>query len=30
MTFTLKPLGDRVVVQPIEQDDTTTSGLILP
>jgi chaperonin GroES len=26
----LKPLGDRVVVQPAEQDDHTTSGLFLP
>jgi chaperonin GroES len=26
----LKPLGDRVVVLPIEQDDQTTSGIFLP
>jgi chaperonin GroES len=26
----LKPLGDRVVVLPIEQSDQTTSGLFLP
>jgi chaperonin GroES len=26
----LKPLGDRVVVLPVEQDDQTTSGLFLP
>jgi chaperonin GroES len=26
----LKPLGDRVVVVPTEQDDQTTSGLFLP
>ena len=26
----LKPLGDRVVVRPVEQDDQTTSGLFLP
>jgi len=26
----LKPLGDRVVVEPIEQADMTASGLILP
>lgn len=26
----LKPLGDRVVVQPAQQDDQTTSGLFLP
>ena len=26
----LKPLGDRVVVLPVEQDDQTTSGIFLP
>ncbi len=26
----LKPLGDRVVVLPVEQDDQTKSGLFLP
>ncbi len=26
----LKPLGDHVIVLPIEQDDQTTSGLFLP
>ena len=26
----LKPLGDRVVVEPVEQADMTASGLILP
>ena len=26
----LKPLGDRVVVEPIEQDTMTASGLVLP
>jgi chaperonin GroES len=26
----LKPLGDRVVILPAEQDDQTTSGLFLP
>jgi chaperonin GroES len=30
MTQNLKPLGDRVVVEPIEQDDMTASGLVLP
>jgi chaperonin GroES len=30
MTLNLKPLGDRVVVEPIEQDDMTVSGLVLP
>ena len=27
---TFAPLGDRVVVKPTEQEDTTVSGLILP
>ncbi len=26
----LRPLNDRVVVEPIEQDTTTASGLVLP
>jgi chaperonin GroES len=26
----LKPLGDRLIVEPIEQDDTTASGIVLP
>jgi chaperonin GroES len=26
----LKPLGDRLVVKPIEQEQTTASGLVLP
>ncbi len=26
----IRPLGDRVVVEPIEQEQTTTSGLLLP
>ena len=26
----LKPLGDRLVVKPIEQEDVTTSGIFLP
>jgi chaperonin GroES len=26
----IRPLGDRVVVQPIEQETTTASGLVLP
>ncbi|MFZ4815307.1 MAG: co-chaperone GroES [Phototrophicaceae bacterium] len=26
----IRPLGDRVVIKPIEQDTTTTSGIILP
>ena len=30
MTFTLKPLSDRVVIEPIEQDDVTSGGIMLP
>jgi chaperonin GroES len=30
MSLSLKPLGDRVVVQPIEQDDVTVGGIMLP
>ena len=26
----LKPLGDRVLVQPVEEEDTTASGIVLP
>lgn len=26
----IRPLGDRIVVEPIEQETTTTSGLVLP
>lgn len=26
----LKPLGDRLVVQPVEQDDQTATGIFLP
>ena len=26
----LKPLGGRVIVEPIEQEETTTGGIILP
>lgn len=26
----LKPLGDRLIVEPIEQEETTASGIILP
>ncbi|UCC87495.1 MAG: co-chaperone GroES [Anaerolineales bacterium] len=28
--FKLRPLGDRVWVEPIEQEETTASGIILP
>jgi chaperonin GroES len=30
MNLTLKPLGDRLVVKPIEQEEITASGIILP
>ena len=30
MSLNIKPLGDRVVVEPIEQEQTTASGIILP
>ena len=26
----LKPLGDRLVIKPVEQEDVTTSGIFLP
>ena len=26
----LKPLGDRLIVKPIEEDETTASGIVLP
>ena len=26
----LKPLGDRIIVEPIEQEDTTAAGIYLP
>ncbi|MBN1372202.1 MAG: co-chaperone GroES [Anaerolineaceae bacterium] len=30
MAFNLKPLGSRVVVEPIEAEDVTASGIVLP
>ena len=30
MAIKLKPLGDRVVVEPSEQEEMTASGLVLP
>jgi len=30
MSKKLKPLGDRLVVRPIEQEEMTASGLVLP
>ena len=26
----LKPLGDRLIVEPIEQEEMTASGIVLP
>jgi chaperonin GroES len=26
----LKPLGDRILVQPVEEEETTASGIVLP
>ena len=30
MSLNLKPLGDRLVVEPLEQETTTVSGIVLP
>jgi len=30
MSINIKPLGDRVVVEPVEKEQTTASGIILP
>jgi len=30
MAITLKPLGNRVVVEPMEQEEMTASGIVLP
>lgn len=30
MSLNLKPLGDRLVVEPKESEQTTASGLVLP
>ena len=30
MTLSIKPLGDRVVVEPIEQEELTVGGIVLP
>jgi chaperonin GroES len=30
MSISIKPLGNRVVVEPIEQEDVTASGIVLP
>lgn len=29
-SMNIRPLGDRVVVEPVEQESTTASGLVLP
>lgn len=30
MTISMKPLGSRLVVQPIEQEEVTAGGIVLP
>ncbi len=30
MSISLKPLGNRVVVEPMEQEDITAGGIVLP
>lgn len=30
MAMSLKPLGNRVVVEPLEQDEVTPGGIVLP
>jgi chaperonin GroES len=30
MTVNLKPLGDRVVIEPVEREERTESGLFIP
>ena len=30
MTIQLKPLGNRVVIEPLEQDEITAGGIVLP
>jgi chaperonin GroES len=30
MSLSLKPLGDRLVVKPIEQEEVTSGGIMLP
>ncbi len=30
MAISIKPLGDRVVVEPIEQEEITAGGIVLP
>ena len=30
MALSLKPLGDRVVIEPLEQEEVTPGGIVLP
>ena len=30
MTISMKPLGSRVVIEPIEQEEMTSGGIVLP
>jgi chaperonin GroES len=30
MSLSLKPLGNRVVIEPIEEEEVTASGIVLP
>ncbi len=30
MSISIKPLGDRVVVEPLEQEEMTSGGIVLP
>ncbi|MBE9474722.1 MAG: co-chaperone GroES, partial [Chloroflexi bacterium] len=30
MSISIKPLGNRVVVEPIEQEELTSGGIVLP
>ena len=30
MTISMKPLGSRVVIEPIEQEEMTAGGIVLP
>jgi chaperonin GroES len=30
MALSLKPLGDRIVVEPVEQEEITAGGIVLP
>jgi chaperonin GroES len=30
MSLNLKPLGNRIVVEPMEQDEVTSGGIVLP